>query len=210
MEIERLRREPMQEMERQRGGHIQEIERLSGEHRQEIERLRGEYIQRINQVDQRSECTQTQITNLRKESQELSEELQQTVEEVRQSHKRELELKAERECMRRDSETLLDQRMTELAQAFNNAETDEVKRMKLEVAKEKRKRREVEDCRLFKAMVNELMLRRAELVESSYSAACADTVQEDFGSSSTELTEVEDGEESDDGDEVFEDALDHL
>ena len=38
---------------------------------------------------------------------------------------------------------------------------------------------------MVQAMVNELMLRRAELVESSYSAACADTVQEDFGSSST-------------------------
>ena len=44
--------------------------------------------------------------------------------------------------MRRDNETLLDQRMTELAQAFINAESDEVKIMKQELAKEKRKRRE--------------------------------------------------------------------
>lgn len=44
--------------------------------------------------------------------------------------------------MRRDNETLLDQRMTELVQAFINAESDEVKVMKQELAKEKRKRRE--------------------------------------------------------------------
>lgn len=44
--------------------------------------------------------------------------------------------------MRRDDETLLDQRMTELVQAFINAESDEVKVMKQELAKEKRKRRE--------------------------------------------------------------------
>ena len=44
--------------------------------------------------------------------------------------------------MRRDDETLLDQRMTELEQAFINAESDEVKVMKQELAKEKRKRRE--------------------------------------------------------------------
>lgn len=47
--------------------------------------------------------------------------------------------------MRRDDETLLDQRMTELVQAFINAESDEVKVMKQELAKEKRKRREARE-----------------------------------------------------------------
>lgn len=47
--------------------------------------------------------------------------------------------------MRRDNETLLDQRMAELAQAFINAESDEIKIMKQELAKEKRKRREAEE-----------------------------------------------------------------
>lgn len=156
-------------------------------------------------MDQRSKCSQTQIENLRRENQELSEELQQIGAEVRESHERKLELEAELECMRRDNETLLDQRMTELAQAFLNAESDEIKIMKQELAKEKRKRREAGETikGLFKAMMNELM-------ESSGSVACADGMQEDPGSSSTESTVVEADEESDDGEEVFEDALDHL
>lgn len=64
---------------------------------------------------------------------------------MRESHERELELEGELECMRRDNETLLDQRMAELAQAFINAESDEIKIMKQELAKEKRKRRETEE-----------------------------------------------------------------
>lgn len=154
-------------------------------------------------MDQRSKCSQTQIENLRRENQELSEELQQIGAEVRESHERKLELEAELECMRRDNETLLDQRMTELAQAFLNAESDEIKIMKQELAKEKRKRREAEETIKVQAMMNELM-------ESSGSVACADGMQEDPGSSSTESTVVEADEESDDGEEVFQDALDHL
>lgn len=64
---------------------------------------------------------------------------------MRESHERELELEGELECMRRDNETLLDQRMTVLAQAFINAESDEIKIMKQELAKEKRKRRKTEE-----------------------------------------------------------------
>lgn len=206
-EIERLRGEHRQEIESLRGEHRQDIDRLKGENRQETDRLRGEFVQMIHQMDQRSKCSQTQIENLRRERQELSEELQQIGAEVRESHERELELEGELECMRRDNETLLDQRMTELAQAFINAESDEIKIMKRELAKEKRKRREAEETikGLFKvqAMMNELM-------ESSGSVACADGMQEDPGSSSTESTVVEADEESDDGEEVFEDALDHL
>lgn len=206
-EIESLRGEHRQETDRLRGEHAQDIDRLKGENRQETDRLRGEFVQMIHQMDQRSKCSQTQIENLRRERQELSEELQQVGAKVRESHERELELEGELECMRRDNETLLDQRMAELAQAFINAESDEIKIMKQELAKEKRKRRETEETikGLFKvqAMENELMLGRAELMESSGSVVCADGVQEDPGSSSTESTVVEAGEESDDGEEVF-------
>ena len=58
---------------------------------------------------------------------------------VKQSQR---ELNAERESLWLGNERLLDQRMTELVQAFINAESDEVKVMKQELAKEKRKRRE--------------------------------------------------------------------
>lgn len=47
--------------------------------------------------------------------------------------------------MRLDYERLLDQRTTELAQAFSITETDEIKRLKKELADEKRKRRDLEE-----------------------------------------------------------------
>lgn len=182
----------------------QDNERLT----EEIERLTGEHVQRLRHMDQVNERAQNQIANLGRECQELSE----NVREIRQSHERQLE--AERERMRLDYERLLHQSTTELAQAFSVMETDEVKRLKKELADEKRKRRELEETNksLFQvqAMMNKLMSRKAELVEVSCSAACADSVQEDFGSSNTDSTAPEASKESDDEKEDSEDELDHL
>lgn len=49
------------------------------------------------------------------------------------------------ERLRLDSESRLEERMAEVAQAFNNAETDKVKRLKQKLAREKRKGRKTEE-----------------------------------------------------------------
>lgn len=58
---------------------------------------------------------------------------------------REENLRRERERLRLDSERRLEQRLVEVRRAFDNGETDKVKTLKQKLAREKSKRKEMEE-----------------------------------------------------------------
>ena len=58
---------------------------------------------------------------------------------------REEHLRRERERLRLDSERRLEERLVDIRRAFDNAQTDKVKRLQQELAREKTKRKEIEE-----------------------------------------------------------------
>ncbi len=74
------------------------------------------------------------------------QELQSAIGEVRDLlQERDRNLETERERLRVDSGSQLEERMAELAEAFGNAETDEVKRLNQSLVREKSKTKQLEE-----------------------------------------------------------------
>ncbi len=74
------------------------------------------------------------------------QELQLVIGEVRSLlQERNQNLETERERLRLDSKSQLEERMAELAEAFDNAETDEVKRLNQSLAMEKSKTKQLKE-----------------------------------------------------------------
>ena len=71
------------------------------------------------------------------------QELQLAFNQMRDLQERDHNLEREREQVRLQNE----ERMAEAAQAFNNAETDKVKRLKQKLAREKSKRKTLTEVR---------------------------------------------------------------
>ncbi|XP_078374624.1 uncharacterized protein LOC144658148 isoform X2 [Oculina patagonica] len=188
---------------------------------QECERLEGH----IRQMDQRYDNANCRMENLSRENQEMSEELQSAIGEVRDLlQERGRNLETERERLRVDNESQLEERMAELAQAFDNAETDEVKRLNQSLAMEKSKTKQleeengvlVEENHQLRALVKQLRSKEEGSVPSGDS--CKDDVGENHESNSSASNEVEANEQPESliysehsdsdcsEDELFEDA----
>jgi len=145
----------------------------------------------IRQLDERHDNANCCMEDLRREHQQMSEELRLALNQMRNLQGRDHNLEREHELLRLQYE----ERVAEAARAFNNAETDKVKRLKQKLAQEKRRRKTLlkENHRLT-AVVKDL--RSKEEGHFPSGGLGEDDARENAESSSSASSEVEDDEQS--------------